>query len=277
MNRRNLRTLKRKKEGRRFRLVIFIPLFIVSVCLGIFFLVRHYVLLREIVFIGNSHLKNEELRSLIRIKENEGIFSVPGRTIYSSLRQSPWIKDAVIRKELSGRMLIKVTEGVPVAILSLSGVPYLVDKDGCVLEQMRDGTVLFLPVIKDIDPGKNAGTFMEAVKFVDVLHDKKILAYDGEVEITGQRPEDISLKVDKVVIKVGTGDYDKKLTRLEDIRDEIQKRNMVIDYIDLRFANKIIVKPVSTAGGEDVKAQDVKTADKAPARHENKKARKRKR
>ena len=63
-------------------------------------------------------------------------------------------------------------------------------------------------------------------------------------------PEDITLKVDSISIKVGAGDFDKKLERLEAIKDEIQKRNMTIEYIDLRFANKVIVKPLGNAGGE---------------------------
>ncbi len=51
------------------------------------------------------------------------------------------------------------------------------------------------------------------------------------------------MKIDKIVIKVGKGDIEKKLERLEFVREEIQKRNMTVEYIDLRFANKIIVKP----------------------------------
>ncbi len=232
------------------RFAVFVPLCAVFASLGIFFLIRHSMPLKEIVFIGNSHLKNEELRALIKIRENDRLFGTSGRNIYDNLKRSPWIKDAVVRKELTGRMLIKVTEGVPVAILSLAGVPYLVDRDGSILEQIRDGAVLLLPVIKDIDPYNNKGTFSEAVNFIKIIHDRRMSAYDGTMEITGQRPEDITLKVDSISIKVGAGDFDKKLERLEAIKDEIQKRNMTIEYIDLRFANKVIVKPLGNADGE---------------------------
>ncbi len=250
MNRRNLRSLKRKTEKKRVRFLILPPLFLVAACAAVFLLIRYSMHLKEIVFIGNSHLKNEELRALIKVREKDALFGVSGERIYRNLKQSPWIKDAVVRRELSGRMLVKVTEGVPIAILSLAGVPYLVDSDGAVLEQMRDGTVLFLPVIKEIDPRQNGEAYMEAVNFLNVLHSKKIPAYEGSLEITGQRPEELTLKVDNIDIKIGSGDYEKKLERLESIKDEIRKRNIAIGTIDLRFANKIIVRPAGAQEAE---------------------------
>ena len=246
-NKRNIRSLDREKGKKRLRFVLIVSFLAVSVCLGIYYIVRHNIKTGEIVFIGNNHLKNEELTSLIKIKKGEKTFEVSGSEIYKNLLKSPWIKDAVIRRELSGRLMVKVTEAVPVAILSLSGRPYLIDRDGVVLEEMKAGTVLFLPVIKDIDPRVNAETYTEAIRFVKVLYDKRILSYGGNLEISGSRPEEIALKLDSVSIRVGIGDFEKKLGRLKFVRDEIEKRNMAVEYIDLRFSNRIIVKPVGHA------------------------------
>ena len=132
---------------------------------------------------------------------------------------------------------------MPVALLMLEDKPFLIDGEGYVLEQLKEGTILLLPVIKGIDPVRDRETYAEAVKFVGVLHDGRVLSYKGDVEVSGQRPEDITLKVDNIVIKVGMGDFEKKLERLEFVRDEIRKRNMTVEYIDLRFANKIVVRP----------------------------------
>ena len=246
-NRRNTRSLDRQKGRKKLRSLLLASFLAVSVCLGTYYIVRHSIRTGEIVFTGNNHLKNEELTALIKIRKGDKTFGVSGAEIQKSLLRSPWIKDAVIRRELSGRMLVKVTEAAPVAILSLSGRPYLVDRDGAVLEEMKEGTVLFLPVIKDIDPRVNAETYNEAIKFVRVLHDKRILSPGGSLEISGQRPEEIALKLDSVSIKVGIGDFERKLGRLKFVRDEIEKRNMSVEYIDLRFSNRIIVKPVGGA------------------------------
>jgi cell division protein FtsQ len=170
---------------------------------------------------------------------------VTGFSVFLEVK-SPWIKDAVVRKELSGRLLISLTEAVPFAILSMATKPYLIDKDGVILEQMKENAVFFLPVIKDINPYKNRDAYMEAVRFIGALNNRRIYPYSGNIVITGQRPEDLTLKVDDIYIKIGTGDYDKKLERLEVVMDEIKKRNMAIEYIDIRFSNRIIVKPLSS-------------------------------
>lgn len=244
MRRRNVRSLQRRKEQKRIRLFLIPLLLILLAGAAVFVSIRFLIPVKEIVFIGNHHLKNDELKSLVKVKKGDKLFGQSGRTLHERLKRSPWIKSAVIRRELSGRMLVKVDERVPVAILSTSEGPHLIDREGYLLEQIREGTVLLLPVIKDIDPAGDNETYREAVRFVNVLHAKGVLSSDGSIEVTGSRPEDITLKINGIVIKVGMGDFEKKIERLEFVKDEIQKRNMTVEYIDLRFANKIVVKPV---------------------------------
>lgn len=246
MNRRNLRSLQRKKESKKTKFIISFFLLFVITASATYFLIKNHIIVKEVAFVGNRYIKNDELRSLIRVKMGDELFSVSGKELYRRLKASPWVRDAVIRKELlgfrAGGIVVNVTEAVPAAILSIADVPYLIDKDGNILEPMKEGTVMFLPVIKDIDHNRNKEAYAEAVKFANVFN-KRTLSYSGNIEITGQRPEDITLKLGSIAIKIGAGDFDKKLERLDFVRDEIEKRNMSVEYIDLRFADKIVVKP----------------------------------
>lgn len=258
MNRRNLRTLQRKKETKRLRFIVSMAVIFITSGIGMFFFITHSFPVKDIVFIGNRQLKNDEIKSLIKVNKEDELFGVAGRELYNRLRRSPWVRDAVIRKELSGRIVINIMEAEPVAVLSIAGRPYLIDRDGNILEPMKEGTVLFLPVIKDIDHNRNREAYAEAVRFVNVLN-KRTASYSGNIEITGQRPEDITLKLDNIAIKIGAGDFDKKLERLEFAKDEIGKRNIVVEYIDLRFADKIIVKPAGHSGEIEESGGEKKT------------------
>lgn len=247
--------MKRKKERKQYWYALFSAVSILALCLGVFFTVTYAVRVREIVFSGNSRLKNDELRALVKIKNNDPLFRLSGKEICRNLKRSPWIKDAVVRKELSGRVRVKVTEGVSLAVLRRGEELFLVDREGVLLEQIREGTELFLPVIKDIDPSGNKGAYDEAVKLVNILREKKSPLYDGNVVITGLRPEEITVMVDALSIRVGAGDFERKLERLEFVRDEVRKRNMAVEYIDVRFLNKIVVKPVAQQAAGEVKEQ----------------------
>lgn len=242
-NKRNTRILKRKGKKKRVISIVSVCLLAAIVFVGIAYVAERLVRIREFVFVGNRYLKDEEIKSLINLKKGDPLFSASKKEIYRRLKASSWIKDAVVRKDLSGRVIIKVSEATPVAILKTNGKSYLIDNNGVFLEEMKDEAVMFLPVIRDIDPYSNKATFIEAVKFVNALNEKG-LSHTTNVEIYGQRAEDISMRLDTILIKIGAGELDKKLKRLFVVKDEIQRRNLSVEYIDLRFDNKVVVKTV---------------------------------
>jgi hypothetical protein len=45
-------------------------------------------------------------------------------------------------------------------------------------------------------------------------------------------------------VKVGYGKYNEKIDRWKNLEAEIRRRNIMIDYVDLRFMDKVIVKPL---------------------------------
>ena len=199
---------------------------------------------REMVFHGNMHLSEGELKALAAISRNESLLALSAKELSEKLLQSPWIRDVSIRKEFPHRVLIKIIETSPFAILEMKGRAFLVDERGRMLEEMK-GAVPFLPII-NADPFKNRDNFMEALNLAKVVRDRKIAAERNRVEIIADKgAENIALVLDSVVIKMGHGDYEQKLDRLFALEEEIKKRAITIDYVDLRFANRVVVKPIS--------------------------------
>jgi cell division protein FtsQ len=243
---RNIRSIKRNRERKKNFYLFFVIFLIFGSVLSLFFLLKHYPKVREIVVSGNRHVKKEEVKAFLGTVPGDPLFSVSGKVLFERLRKSPWIRDAVIRRDPSGSLLVLVIEETPAAILNYASTPYLVADDGTVLEQLKGGT-FFLPIIKDIDPYKNVNTFKSAVALVKLLRDREITAYEGVVQIYGQRPEDLTLRVDNVSIRIGAGDYEKKLERMLFVREEIQKRGINVESIDLRFMNKVVVRQINHA------------------------------
>lgn len=199
---------------------------------------------REVVFYGNTHLSDGELRTMTGIGKDSGILRLSARGISEKLLKSQWIKDISIRKDPPHRISIKIREASPFAILEMKGHSFLVDEKGGMLEE-TNGAVPFLPIIT-ADPLKNRDIFIEALHLARVLRDRKIATERSRVEIIADKgPEGISIVMDNVLIKVGCGDYEQKLQRLFQLEDEIRKRAIAVDYVDLRFANRVVVKPIN--------------------------------
>ncbi len=229
---------------------LLVGVLVLSVAGGVVLSLRLYRLgttlfpVKEIVFQGNVHLSEGELKAIAGINGNENLLTLSARGLSTRLLQSPWIRDVSVRKEFPHRILIRLGETSPFAILETKGRTFLIDERGRMLEEMK-GTVPFLPVI-NADPFKNRENLMEALNLAKVIKDRKIATERNRVEIIADNgPETISMVLDNVVIKVGHGDYEQKLNRLFALEEEIKKRAITVDYVDLRFANRVVVKPIS--------------------------------
>jgi len=222
-------------------------LVLAGVLTGIVLLAYNHLYLREISFFGNRHLTYEELLSLSGCTRQSRLFSVSTGSIYRGLRKSPWIKEAMVRRDLTGRVNVRITEAVPVAVLSDGEKSYLIDREGVRLEEIRQEPAYFLPVIK-IDPASCKEAYKEAVVLASLLYEGKMTTRGGNIELSGTRPEDITMLADNVPVRIGSGDFARKLEKLDFVREEITRRNMTVEYIDLRFLDKIVVKPLKQEG-----------------------------
>ena len=98
-----------------------------------------------------------------------------------------------------------MTERVPIALLILTENLFLIYNEGYDLEPMKERANLLLPVIKGIYPARDGQANTDAVKLGGARHDKRVVSYFVDVESVGQRPGDIMMKLEKIVIKVGMG------------------------------------------------------------------------
>jgi cell division protein FtsQ len=206
----------------KIRYFVFFVFPAIVLVVGIYFMslnFKAYFHIKEIVFHGNTHLSDEELTDLAGLRGKENLITISSRTLFEKMSSSPWIRSASIRKVLPDKLHIYIKESEPFALLDLNGSLFIVDEKGKMLQELKDSPIPFLPVISGTS-FCNQDIFLEG-------------------------PQEMSVNLDGIVVKVGKGDYKEKLLRLMDIEEEIQKRKIHVDYIDLRFANRVVVKPMS--------------------------------
>jgi cell division septal protein FtsQ len=145
-----------------------------------------------------------------------------------------------MRKELPHSLSIMVVEKEPVAAALEGESIYLVDESGIKLQRLSKRPEV-LPVINIT--GSNKKAYLEAIKLSTSISKNPLIR--GLVnEINGTKPEDISIRINGILVYMGFGDFDRKLTSYLSLKDEITKRNIPVDYIDLRFSHRLIVKPL---------------------------------
>ena len=206
--------------------------------------VQTFFPVRSVVITGNEHLTDDELKDMAGIGKDENLFRMSSSKISSKLAASPWIRSVAVRKEFPDRLLIQISEAEPFALLDMKGKLFIVDDRGSMLEELRDIAVPFLPVILS-NPYQEKEAFLEAITFARAIKNTGLLSGKDRIEIISHKPQELSVNVDGMVVKVGAGEYEDKLARLADIEQEIKQRNIAVDFIDLRFANRVLVSPVN--------------------------------
>jgi len=202
---------------------------------------------KEVIFSGNRRLTGNELKVMMDLKGSESLVGLSGSELSAKLLKSPWVRTVSFRKDFPDRFIVRIEEAAPFALLEMKGRTFFVDDKGNLLEEIKGEAIPFLPIISG-DPFKSKDAFLEAINLVKAMKQKGVTNIKDRIEIIVPRfggAENISMQIDGTLIKVGQGEYEEKLARLLELEDEIIRRGIPVDYIDLRFANKVVVKPIN--------------------------------
>lgn len=222
--------------------VLFVFIFIAGAVLGAKLLVRAFPV-KNIMVSGNYHLEESEIAEAVDIREGSSLVELSLVELKARLKRNAWIKKVSLRKRFPDTIMVDVEEAVPRALLSLDGRIFLIDTGGNVLEEIEDESTSFLPVIVGINPKKDRGGILEAMKLINALDENDILSRKESIEIM-LKPYGLVMNLDGEYIKVGYGRYAKKIGRWKALEMEIKKKGIAIAYVDLRFNNDVIIKPL---------------------------------
>lgn len=227
---------------KRSIIVLFIFIIFAVALLGAKLLVRAFPV-KNILISGNYHLEESEIKDTINIRDGSSLIELSLDELKARLKRNAWIKKVSLRKRFPDTIMVNIEEAVPKALLSIDKKIFLVDTGGNVLEEIKDESTSFLPVIVGINPKKDRGGILEAMKLINALDENDILSRKESIEIM-LKPYGLVMNLDGEYIKVGYGRYSKKLGRWKALETEIKKKDITIAYVDLRFENEVIVKPL---------------------------------
>ncbi len=237
------------KAGKFLLLKVLLPVALVfGVSAGVFGYLKGSGLflfpLRQVVFTGNKNLSDGELTSLLGVRVGQNMFGLSKRAMSERLLASPWVKMAAVRKNvLSGRIAVRVEERRPFVIIQRDGMMWLASRSGRLLEPVKTGSAPFLPVVV-ADVKDYPDTFRESILLARCLKNRGYFSQPITIK-ADVPPEDLSMQDGNVTVFVGFGGYNQKLDKLAELEGAIQKRGINASSIDLRFANRVIVTPVT--------------------------------
>jgi cell division protein FtsQ len=224
---------------------VFIVIFAIAIFIYIYLRpVRSVLPIKHVVFTGNKHLTDDELKVLTGVNANDSLITISNKKVSQGLLKSPWIRSVNMRKEFPDTLSLVIEEAVSFALLDMNSHLFLIDEKGKLLEELKGDSIPFLPVITG-DPFREKEGFSEALNLARLMNDKGFSPGRDHIDIFARKPHELTVTIDGTVVKMGSGMLEEKLKRLIELEDEIKNRGIPVDYIDLRFAGKAIVKPIT--------------------------------
>lgn len=207
--------------------------------------------IRGIEVSGNELLSEKEILQLGGLVPRGSIWQLTLREVEEKIGCNAFIEKVIVERCLPDMLRIRVVEKHPVALISIQGKIYCVDREGLVMP-LSLGKRYNLPLLSggfrgDVGVGGRAGgkAVRQGLNFLlSVLKDRPELYFQISEVVVGE-PEGLVLYTSRagVPVWIGNAGYGWKVRYLEAILDELVRRDELsrVHYIDLRFEGQVVV------------------------------------
>jgi D-alanine-D-alanine ligase/cell division protein FtsQ len=201
---------------------------------------------------GHERMSAGEVLSLVEGLRGQNILAVKLDHWQTKLLSSPWVERATIRRVLPATLEITVHERRPVGIGRLGGALYLIDAKGVIVDEYGPAYAdIDLPIIDGLAaPPQDGGSIIDvaraefAGRVIAALAARPDLAKRvSQIDVGDLHDAVVVLDGDAALLRLGDTGFVARLQRYIDLAPALRERLAAIDYVDLRFEDRLYVRP----------------------------------
>ncbi len=205
----------------------------------------------DLVVRGNKRLSPGEVEALIQGIRGQNILLADLDQYRRQLMDSPWVAGASLRRLLPSTVEVRLVERAPLAITRVDGRLYLVDDAGVIVDEFGPQYREFdLPVVDGLVRSSPSGApvvsaaraqltqrFLEALRPAPALRQRV-----SQIDVSDVHDLVLLLAGDPTLVHLGETRFLERLTTYEELAPTLQDRLPSIDYVDMRFDERVYVK-----------------------------------
>jgi len=205
----------------------------------------------EVRIMGCMNATESELVNLANVDFKASLAHLDLREISSRLTKHPWVEKAKVKRDWSRKaLIIEVEERVAQALILLEDL-YLVDRHGEIFKKVEPRDQLDLPVLTGVThreilerDKKSTDLVRQALELLEHLEQRKILTVRGISEIHLSKKNGLTIFTLKegIPIRLGSGGLTDKIDRLEKVLPDLQQKIREVEFLDLNYPRKVVVK-----------------------------------
>lgn len=201
---------------------------------------------------GNVRLSAGEVQALVDGLRGTNILTADLPAYRRRLLESPWVADVAMRRLLPSTVEVFVSERRPVGLCRMSGGLYLVDRFGTLIDEFGPQYSEFdLPIIDGLvraptsgDPAIDERRADLAARVIEAIAERKDLARRvSQIDVHDAHDAVVLLDGDAALLHVGEDNFLERLQSYVDLAPALRERVPDIDYVDLRFKERVYLRP----------------------------------
>lgn len=206
--------------------------------------------LKKIEVASAKRLTRDEILGLAGVEPGSDLLRMNLKRMGEHILQNPWVETVRINRYFPDGISISIAEREPVAIVSMGFIYYL-DKNATVFKVLNHGDRLDYPVVTGFsedeltnDPKGTKEALRSTCELLKILREKGsfILADVSEIHYDKGYGFTMFTASGALPVKIGSGEFAPKLERFARIYRDLMAQSPSLQYIDLDYIDKIIVK-----------------------------------
>jgi cell division septal protein FtsQ len=211
---------------------------------------------RRINVHGNVRLSVGEVQTLVAGLRGTSILTADLHAYRRRLLDSPWVADVALRRVLPSTVEVFVSERRPIGLCRLGNQVYLIDRHGTVIDEFGPQYAAFdLPIVDGLvrppsggEPAVDDRRAELAARVLDAIAQRKELALRvSQIDVRDLHDAVVLLDGDPALLHLGEDRFLERLQSYVDLAPALRDRVPDIDYVDLRFDERVYVRPATAA------------------------------
>ena len=207
---------------------------------------------RRITVRGNARISSGEVQAIVDGLRGSSIITADLTGYRRRLMESPWVADVAMRRVLPSTIEVFVSERRPMGLCRLGQTLYLIDPAGTLIDEYGPQYAEFdLPIIDGLVTAPSAGrpTIDEdraalAARVLDALASRRDIAKRiSQIDVADAHDAVVLLQDDPALLHLGEERFLERLQSYVDLAPALRQRVPEIDYVDLRFEERVYVRP----------------------------------
>lgn len=212
--------------------------------------VRHhpYFAVREVVVRGNRRLAPDDIRRIAGVEPGISVWDVDDRRAEARLLEDPWVRWAQVRRHLPHRVVVRVREARPAAILALESPAalYFVSAPARIVAPVGEEDARDFPYLSGIAQADLTGAKAFGPQAIrQALRLLRVAARSGPIsEVHVDRTRGLTLLpvAPPIPIEIGWGRFADKLGRIPPVMALWAGREAELTGISVLFNDEVIVR-----------------------------------